>query len=241
MVAAKLSNMTVGQPQKNSAILQDTSRASAADMLNVSERGVNTAKKVEGEGAADLIGAVEGGEVPVSAPVLDEMRASVRKLRRHVLVLMQHPHNQDSVVGDYINDQMLFIMVNADRRAKIAPLGGHFWRRDQYLEFFVQPLQISSSLIPAPSILGVSGDTANVGICGHTDRENGHYWLSISCCNAFMLKPSATPLPKPSVIAFCKAWCLVSRSSSDRSPALTTSLAVPNRPDSTCASMKPVK
>jgi hypothetical protein len=55
MVAAKLANMTVGQPEKKSANLPNTlfdqppsapqvSQSDAASMLNVSERSVNTAK-----------------------------------------------------------------------------------------------------------------------------------------------------------------------------------------------------
>jgi hypothetical protein len=46
MVAAKIADMPVGKP--NSANLQNNnSRAEAAKKLNVSERSVNTAKKVE--------------------------------------------------------------------------------------------------------------------------------------------------------------------------------------------------
>ena len=67
LVAAKLSNMSVGQPEKNTANLQNTSRATAAELLNVSERTVNTAKKVERDGSQELIDAVQQGGVAVSA------------------------------------------------------------------------------------------------------------------------------------------------------------------------------
>lgn len=46
MIAAKLANMPPHRPDINTANLQ-TSRADAAKLLNVSERTVNTAKKVE--------------------------------------------------------------------------------------------------------------------------------------------------------------------------------------------------
>lgn len=44
MVAARLANLSDGQ--RSSANLQEVSRAKAADMLNVSERGVNIAVRV---------------------------------------------------------------------------------------------------------------------------------------------------------------------------------------------------
>jgi hypothetical protein len=44
-----------------------TSRADAAKLLNVSERSVNTAKKVSREGSPELIDAVQQGKVSVSA------------------------------------------------------------------------------------------------------------------------------------------------------------------------------
>ena len=66
MVAAKIANMPAHRPTDNSANLQ-TSRAQAAEMLNVSERTVNTAKKVEASGAEELVAAVESGRVSVSA------------------------------------------------------------------------------------------------------------------------------------------------------------------------------
>lgn len=69
MAAAKLSNMQQGARTdiKPAANLQEVSRANAAELLNVSERTVNTAKKVERQGAPELVQAVEHGEVSVSA------------------------------------------------------------------------------------------------------------------------------------------------------------------------------
>lgn len=71
-VAAKLANMKPGNPDfSNPANLPDSapavSQAQAADMLNVSERSVRTAKAVMEQGAPELVAAVEKGEVSVSA------------------------------------------------------------------------------------------------------------------------------------------------------------------------------
>ncbi len=54
MVAAKLANMEANTGVAAS-LQSPTSRAEAASMLNVSERSVNTAKKVEREGSPELI------------------------------------------------------------------------------------------------------------------------------------------------------------------------------------------
>ena len=67
MVAAKIADMQVGDNQYASANLQTHSRSEAAAKLNVSERSVNTAKKVQREGAKELIAAVQDGDVSVSA------------------------------------------------------------------------------------------------------------------------------------------------------------------------------
>lgn len=70
MVAAKLSNIQNGgdRVSEQSANLQSgTSRAQAAEMLNVSERTVNSAKKIEQQGAPELVEKVEQGAVSVSA------------------------------------------------------------------------------------------------------------------------------------------------------------------------------
>lgn len=70
MVAAKLAKMDNGGDRRSdqTANLQsDISRARAANLLNVSERSVNTAKQVERSGASELIDAVERGDVSVSA------------------------------------------------------------------------------------------------------------------------------------------------------------------------------
>lgn len=72
-VAAKLANMkrTDTLVQNRSANLPDgdaaVSQAQAAEMLNVSERTLRTAKKVIEQGAPELVAAVEQGDVSVSA------------------------------------------------------------------------------------------------------------------------------------------------------------------------------
>ena len=66
MVAAALANMPANTGV--AANLQSlTSRADAAKLLKVSERSVNTAKKVLREGSPELIDAVQQGKVSVSA------------------------------------------------------------------------------------------------------------------------------------------------------------------------------
>lgn len=70
-VAAKLANLTKSDAASighgATANLQSQTRAAAAEMLNVSERTVNTAKKVLNKGAPELIEKVEQGQVSVSA------------------------------------------------------------------------------------------------------------------------------------------------------------------------------
>lgn len=72
-VAAKLANMGHGGDRKSdqAANLPDdpapVSQAQAAELLNVSERSVRTAKAVMEQGAPELVAAVEKGEVSVSA------------------------------------------------------------------------------------------------------------------------------------------------------------------------------
>ena len=79
-VAAKLANMTRADAGRMGAEAQGkatanlpepqsapVSNAQAAEMLNVSERSVRTAKKVIEHGAPELVAAVEKGEVSVSA------------------------------------------------------------------------------------------------------------------------------------------------------------------------------
>lgn len=98
MVAAKLANMRVGNPEFNSANLQNSeapapvSQAEAATMLNVSERTVATAAKVKEQGAPELVQAVEKGDVSVSAaadvaslPVTEQLRILAQNNPRAIL------------------------------------------------------------------------------------------------------------------------------------------------------------
>lgn len=75
-VAAKLANMTVGNPafanpanlpNREEAAPAQVSQADAAALLNVSERSVRTAKTVQEHGLADLSAMVDRGDVSVSA------------------------------------------------------------------------------------------------------------------------------------------------------------------------------
>lgn len=71
--AAKIANMRVGDFAGNQHVppanlpTPPVSQASAAEMLNVSERSVRTAKKVIDHGAPELVAAVDAGKVSVSA------------------------------------------------------------------------------------------------------------------------------------------------------------------------------
>ncbi|MCG7945833.1 MAG: ParB/RepB/Spo0J family partition protein [Candidatus Thiodiazotropha taylori] len=73
MVGAKIANLEQGkyhgnQHEKLPANLRGAqTQAQAADLMQVSERSVNKAKKVQKEGAEELIEAVEEGQVSVSA------------------------------------------------------------------------------------------------------------------------------------------------------------------------------
>ena len=71
MVAAKLANIknsdfVCNQHSANLQSPEQISRAEAANLLNVSERTVNSAKKVEQNGSPELIEQVESGNVSVS-------------------------------------------------------------------------------------------------------------------------------------------------------------------------------
>ena len=66
MVASKVANLQKGRPSKNSANLRSFSNGDAAKGLNVSERSVSSAKKVQKQGIRELINKVESGDVKVS-------------------------------------------------------------------------------------------------------------------------------------------------------------------------------
>lgn len=64
MVAGKVANLSVGDNQHTQ--ICGASQTEAAGLLNVSERSVSAAKKVQREGVPKLAEAVESGEVSVS-------------------------------------------------------------------------------------------------------------------------------------------------------------------------------
>ena len=68
MVAGKIANMKSGTRTdlEPSANLHEVSRAKAAEQLNVSERSVAAAKKVQSQGVDELIDRVEQGVISVS-------------------------------------------------------------------------------------------------------------------------------------------------------------------------------
>lgn len=65
MVAARLARMPAHRPEKGANL--HPSAEDAGRMLNVSERTVKAAKSVQRSGAPELVSAVEGGQVSVSA------------------------------------------------------------------------------------------------------------------------------------------------------------------------------
>lgn len=69
VVAAKIANATHGGDRRSNqaASLPVVTQADAAELLNVSERGVRTAKQLLDHGAPELVDAVESGRVSVSA------------------------------------------------------------------------------------------------------------------------------------------------------------------------------
>ncbi len=68
MVAAKLANLNQGQrSDRVDPQICGTTQTAAAQKLNVSERSVNTAKRVQATGTPELQEAVESGRVSVSA------------------------------------------------------------------------------------------------------------------------------------------------------------------------------
>ena len=66
MVAAKLANLNEGRPSETAQICA-VSQDSAAEMLNVSRRTVQSAAKIRDDGTPELVDAVERGKVSVSA------------------------------------------------------------------------------------------------------------------------------------------------------------------------------
>jgi phage N-6-adenine-methyltransferase len=72
MVAAKLANMSHGGDRKSDQAenLPLVSQAKAADMLNVSDRSVRTAKKVQEEAIPEITEKVSSGEISLNAAAM---------------------------------------------------------------------------------------------------------------------------------------------------------------------------
>jgi len=66
MVAARIATLAQGRPGKAANLPDIPTQADAADLLNVSERTVRSARTVLKDGAPELIASVDRGEVPVS-------------------------------------------------------------------------------------------------------------------------------------------------------------------------------
>lgn len=148
-VAAKIANMGEGRPKDNSANLPSflppdpalVSTATAAKMLNVSERSVTAARKVQTSGVPELQRAVETGNVSVSAAAkladlpkpeqakvfTPEAAASKKALQRSVLAAVADARkpvdrkNHDRV-PDPFHDQVLTFIDHCEQLAKTADL-----------------------------------------------------------------------------------------------------------------------
>ena len=87
MVAAEIANLSHGgdrtSEQTANLQLEAVSRKQAADMLNVSERSVNTAKKVQKDAAPELVDQVKHGNVSVSAAA--EVSSLPQEEQQHIV------------------------------------------------------------------------------------------------------------------------------------------------------------
>jgi N6-adenosine-specific RNA methylase IME4/ParB-like chromosome segregation protein Spo0J len=92
MVAAKLANLPNHRPNKSGNLPTSlVSQSAAADLLNVSDRSIRSAKTVQEHGAPELKSAVESGRVSVSAAAdiasrpIDEQTEVVAKGEKEIL------------------------------------------------------------------------------------------------------------------------------------------------------------
>ena len=119
----------------------------------------------------------------ISNEVLDELLKgcdSVGKVRRNIHALMQHPDDQNAAIFDDIDDQMLLVGMNADRRIEPLPLGCQHRCVGQALKPIIHSFKIDPALILAPFLLGVATDLADIGLRGFANPEPRHYSLSSS-------------------------------------------------------------
>jgi phage N-6-adenine-methyltransferase len=100
MIAAKLANMPPHRPDINTANLR-TSQQEAAKLLNISERTVNTAKKVEQNAIPELVEKVNQGDISVSAAAIvsnfgeteqKEIIAEINEGEKPFEVIKKHVH-----------------------------------------------------------------------------------------------------------------------------------------------------
>jgi hypothetical protein len=92
MVAAKLANMRQGNFSKAANLpVSPVSQSHAAEMLNVSERTVRSAREVLDEGAPELVEAVQHvGYANLQTP----RRVALTSMRKFA-----HPHNRKRPIG----------------------------------------------------------------------------------------------------------------------------------------------
>jgi hypothetical protein len=79
-VGAKLANMPAHRPNKYANLhTSSVSRAQAAEMLNVSKRSVNTAKKIQEEAIPEIIEKVDVGDMSLRAAAIAAKLANIHK------------------------------------------------------------------------------------------------------------------------------------------------------------------
>lgn len=102
MVGAKLSNMTVGGKEANSANLQNcppVSQSAAAHRVSVSTRSVGSARRVIDDGIPELSDAVEHGDIPVS------VAAEAAELPHEIQQKIIQSENKKDAAKKYIAQQ----------------------------------------------------------------------------------------------------------------------------------------
>ena len=100
MVGANIATLEVGRPS-NTANLRNKTQAQVAGDLNVSERSVNTAKKVQREGAPELVAEVQQGNISVSAAA--ELSSLPEEAQQEAVEKIQAGESAPKVIKRYVH------------------------------------------------------------------------------------------------------------------------------------------
>lgn len=124
-------------------------------------------------------------------------------MRGHVHVFVQNPDDHYPAFFRDINDQVLFIAVNAHRRLKLMVFSAKEWRFRQMPEPLFHAGKIAAALFLASLLLRIKADVADIGLSLPADAVGRHQRSSSSDWMESMLKSSATPLSSPSAMSAC--------------------------------------